>query len=522
MSGESPRLGLVVPVFDEAARLADYGKVLVDYVAERPGGGEVLFVDDGSGDGTPDLIAAMLAELPGAPARLLRRPHAGKGAAVAAGLGALDAPLLGFCDLDLSTPLEDLERIGRVAVRTGGLAVGSRDLATSMVARPESPWREALGRAYNRLLQATVTPGVVDTQCGAKVADREVWDALLPWCRERGLAWDAEVIAVALARDVPVTEVPVTWRHDDRSKVRLGRDGAAMVAATSRIWRSARRAALDGAGDRSRVPPASAPADTAQEVFDHDNATALAGADRTHWWFRSKAAVVATALRRTRPAAAAPGWLVDLGGGAGGVTSMLGWPLDRAAVLEGSPVLAGEARRRGLTAVRASVHRVPLAPGAAEVVCLLDVIEHLHEPVGALREAGRVLAPGGLLVVTVPAHRWLWSAADVELGHVRRYTRRLLREHLAAAGFEPVVLTHVFSWLVPPVWATRTRARDRAELGLDRTSAAIDRAAMALTWGERALVGRMPVPFGTSVLCVARRAAVHPAPTSSPTPSPAR
>ena len=146
----------------------------------------MLFVDDGSTDGTPDELEHLIAGLPGAPARVLRRRHAGKGAAVTAGLRALDAPLLGFCDLDLATPLDDVERIATAALRIDGLAIGSRDLTTSTLIRGEGPLRESLGRAYNRLLQATVTPGVVDTQCGAKVAPCAVWESVLAYCREEG------------------------------------------------------------------------------------------------------------------------------------------------------------------------------------------------------------------------------------------------------------------------------------------------------------------------------------------------
>jgi len=507
MSGRAP-LGLVVPVFDEAARLADYGKLLLDFVVELPLGSELLFVDDGSTDGTPQLLDDLIAGMPGTPARVLRRPHIGKGAAVAAGLRALNAPLLGFCDFDLSTPLEDLERIAMGAIRANGLAIGSCDLATSTLVKAEGPLRETLGRAYNRLLQATVTPGVVDTQCGAKVAPRAVWERLLARCREVGFAWDAEVVAVARALGVAVVEVPVNWRHDQRSKVRVGRDGMAMVAATPRIWRSARRATASrdpGAMPATPASGAASPTADPDEVFDDANAAVLAAADRSHWWFRSKAALVATALRRTAPPRDGRGWLVDLGGGAGGVTALLGWPPDRVAVLEGNQALALQARRaHGLAAVRTSVHQVPLADRSAEVVCLLDVIEHLHDPGLGLREAARVLAPDGRLVVTVPAHEWLWSAADEQLGHIRRYKPRALRAELAATGFEPQLLTHVFSWLVPPVWLKRKVVSGRsAELGLDQTSSAIDTMAMGLTLAERTLVGRVALPFGTSLLCVA-------------------
>jgi SAM-dependent methyltransferase len=300
--------------------------------------------------------------------------------------------------------------------------------------------------------------------------------------------------------------VPIQWRHDERSGVRLVRDGAAMVLATPRIWRTARRAARGAALPSSgpRVGPAGAAG--APEVFDDRNAELLASSDREHWWFRSKAALVATALRRTADDAAGTGWLVDAGAGAGGVTALLGWPPERVAVVEGNAALVGQALAvHGLAAVRAEVGRLPVADGSASVVCLLDVIEHLVDPLTALREAARSLEPGGRLVVNVPAHRWLWSAADESLGHVRRYTRGSLRDELAATGFDPVLLTHVFSWLVPPVWVTRRLAAGGgAELGLDKTSFGIDLAAMVLTRLERSLLGRLPLPFGTSVLCVAR------------------
>ena len=242
-------------------------------------------------------------------------------------------------------------------------------------------------------------------------------------------------------------------------------------------------------------------------MFDAGNAALLMASDRDHWWFRSKAAFIATALRRTTGEGNRRGWLVDAGAGAGGVTALIGWPPERIAVVEGNAALVGQARRvHGLAGVQGEVGALPVADGAAQVLCLLDVIEHLADPLPALREAARALAPDGRLVVNVPAHAWLWSAADESLGHFRRYSRPGLRAELAAAGFEPILVTHVFSWLVLPVWLTRRAAGGgRAELGLDRTSLVIDRTAMVLTRLERALIGRFPTPLGTSVLCVARR-----------------
>jgi SAM-dependent methyltransferase len=178
-------------------------------------------------------------------------------------------------------------------------------------------------------------------------------------------------------------------------------------------------------------------------------------------------------------------------------------------VVEGNDELVVRARRQhGLHATRGSVDRLPLRDGSAGVVCLLDVIEHLADPVAALQEAGRVLDANGRLVINVPAHGWLWSAADDFLGHVRRYTRSALRNDLAAGGFEPILMTHVFSWLVLPVWVKRRSTRgDRAELGLDQTAPLVGFLAMVLTRLERSVVGRASLPLGTSVLCVAHKVA---------------
>jgi dolichyl-phosphate beta-glucosyltransferase len=97
--------------------------------------------------------------------------------------------------------------------------------------------RELLGRTYNSVVRALLTPGISDTQCGAKAAPASVWSEILGHCREDGFAGDVEMIATALALDLPVQEMGVTWAHDNRTRVHVLRDGMAMVAAVMRIWR---------------------------------------------------------------------------------------------------------------------------------------------------------------------------------------------------------------------------------------------------------------------------------------------
>ena len=490
-------LSLVVPVFNEVSRLGGAVEPLLAFVAARGAGGELIFVDDGSTDETPKLLDAVEAP-PGVSVRVLRRAHVGKGAAVQAGIADATCPIVAFCDVDLATPLDELARIVAVAEQ-GVLAVGSRGLPTSKLGVREHRSRELLGKAYNRAAQLLVTPGIADTQCGAKAAPRTLWREIVDGVTETGFAWDVDVIAQALARDRPVVEVPIAWNHQPGSALHVARDGVRMLRALPRIRRHARRNA------RHRpVRSVVSGAPTRDGVFDDENAAALAAADLQHWWFRSRATYVNWALGRFAPT---EGWLVDLGAGAGGVTARLAWDRRRVVAVEGNAALAVCARdtHRILT-VQGGAASPPLRPGSVGVVCLLDVIEHSPEPVTLLRAATALLVEGGVCVVTVPGHERLWSRADEVLGHRRRYNRAALRAQLQAAGLRVEYVSHLFGWLVPPVWFRRRVARpDSPELGLEVRGGLTDAAALVLTACERFLLRFVSLPAGTSVLAIGRR-----------------
>lgn len=485
---------LVVPLYNEEERFAEHADAIADFVARFPPGSELIVVDDGSTDRTVALVEELASRRTEVSTRLIRRPHRGKGAAVRAGLEAATAEYAGFCDVDLSTSLDQLEHILWAAQMSPVLAIGSRDVATSRLIRPLGPVRTFLGRTYNRLIQLTLVPGISDTQCDAKVASATVWKAILPWCRENGLAWNVEAVAVARRQGIFVREVAVDWSHDDRSRVNLARDGARMLRAVPRVHR------------RLRTIPRPPRATTAASgVFDEDQAATLSESDAEHWWFHSKGTYVAGALRRHLPSRLRSSRLVDIGAGPGSVTAVLGWPPERLFSVDGSQALCRWAKEdHGVMAAAGVAEALPLPARSVGVVTLLDVIEHLPDPEPALREAGRVLDADGLLLVNVPAHEWLWSRADEVSGHVCRYTQPLLRRQLEMSGFRILWMSHVFSWLIGPMWLVRRGAvSGHRQTGYQHTSDFLEVVAWVLTRAERLLAQRVPLPFGTSIFCVA-------------------
>jgi dolichyl-phosphate beta-glucosyltransferase len=497
-----PSLSLVVPLFNEEARFQEHAAELAEFIDRHADGSELIFVDDGSADRTVEVVQRFVAARRSARVRLIRRRHLGKGAAICAGLEAARGEYAAFCDVDLATPLDDLDLVVVAARMTGGLVVASRGLPTSGFVHHETRRRELLGRLYNRLVQLTLTPGISDTQCGAKAAPTALWHKILSYCSEKGFAWDVEAISIAQRLGFAVREVGVQWTHDERTRVRVARDGAAMVLAVPRLVK--RRRLIS----RSVEPTTRAMSDAT--VFDDGRRATLLDHDTSHWWFRSKSAIVASVLGKHAPKRALDGVLLDIGAGAGGVTARLGWRPDRLVALEGSEGLVRAGRdRHALHAVVGNGDRLPFADGSCSAVTLLDVIEHLPEPDRTLREAWRVLAPHGCLVITVPAHRWLWSLADEALGHHRRYTRPMLRRELAQAGFHTAFVSHVFSWLVAPVWVRRRMVpRGKAELGLDQTGVLVDAAALVLTGAEHRLIKWVSLPLGTSIVCAATKGRV--------------
>jgi dolichyl-phosphate beta-glucosyltransferase len=233
-----PCISLVVPVFNETGRLAAAVPDLLAFIDTWPDGSELIFVDDGSTDATLRELDLLAGSHPRT--RVITRPHEGKGAAVAAGIEDAQASIVAFTDVDLATPLDEITRLITLASTKWSLVIGSRALVGSRIEVHEVMGREILGRLYNRLVRMNLTPGIYDTQCGAKAAPMAIWSVILPYCREKGFAWDVEIVAAALALRMEVDEVGVRWSHDKRTKVNVLVDGMRMLVALTGIYRRVR------------------------------------------------------------------------------------------------------------------------------------------------------------------------------------------------------------------------------------------------------------------------------------------
>src|SRR5438876_549318 len=160
--------------------------------------------------------------------------------------------------------------------------------------------------------------------------------------------------------------------------------------------------------------------------------------------------------------------------------------------------------------VQADLTRLPFPDGTFDVITALDVVEHIREDEGALREVNRVLRPGGVLLVSVPAFRFLWGPHDIALQHFRRYTTGEMGRLMRRTGFRVSKLTYLLALLFPAFVAQRllTKLRPHAEnpeAQLVPVSKAVNRFLIRLQSAELAIARRLSLPFGATVFCVAQK-----------------
>ncbi len=222
-----------------------------------------------------------------------------------------------------------------------------------------------------------------------------------------------------------------------------------------------------------------------------------------HWWFVGRRKIVLDQLKQ----AGIGGPVLDIGCGTGGVLAHLK-SFGPAYGIDPTPEAVEFCQRRGLPVMLGSGFDLPFPDATFDAILALDVIEHVDDDVALLCEARRVLKPGGVAVLTVPALQWLWSDHDVVNHHYRRYNRRTLERAVWRAGLEPE-RTSYYNALLLPLAATRKVMHRKNGAGdhLDEVPGPLNAVLRGVLTSERPMIRRWELPIGASLVCTARRPA---------------
>src|SRR5205807_7485696 len=226
-----PAFSLVIPAFNEADRIGQSLREVLDYLQRNSPESELIVVNDGTPDETSERVREVFGTAGSIATRLLEHsPNRGKGAAVRQGLLAATKPIGLFSDADLSTPIDEAPKlIEPIAAGELDVAFGSRALDRRLIGHRQ-PWRrEQGGRVFNLIVRLATGLPFWDTQCGFKAFRLDVFLPIFQVAKTDGFGFDVELLYLARKANLRMREIPVRWNHYEGSKVSFLRDSVRML-----------------------------------------------------------------------------------------------------------------------------------------------------------------------------------------------------------------------------------------------------------------------------------------------------
>jgi SAM-dependent methyltransferase len=231
--------------------------------------------------------------------------------------------------------------------------------------------------------------------------------------------------------------------------------------------------------------------------------------DETEWRARARRELVLSLLDRYRFKRENQ-TILDVGCGTGMLVQQL-QPYGKVYGMDFSPRAVAYSRQRQLSCTLVgTADSVCFTPDTFDIVTMVEVLEHIEDDMQALHDIRKLMRPGGVLVLTVPAFSFLWSRRDVHLHHKRRYTKKELNEKLTETGFRPLYISYIDLFLFLPLLLLvrlnrLAREPDRLQVYEVSAPTLINELLLRICRVERYLYTRMQFPFGVSIACVAER-----------------
>jgi glycosyltransferase involved in cell wall biosynthesis len=219
---------IVIPAYNESARIGKTLERVLDCVHTRGWNAEVLVVNDGSSDNTASIVEGFAAKDP--IVRLINNSsNRGKGYSVRNGILQASGDIVMFTDADLSSPMEEAERLFAAICGGADIAIGSRWLEVKRQTLRQPLYRRFFGRCFNLVTRMIMALPFADTQCGFKAFTRQAAQTVFRLQRIERWGFDPEILFIATKRGYSIREVPVTWGHDERSRISYLKDGLKML-----------------------------------------------------------------------------------------------------------------------------------------------------------------------------------------------------------------------------------------------------------------------------------------------------